>query len=294
MTDHLGMIRVARALDHGRYAVTVQPDEWHSAEWVPGTGIDRTRWTTARRRYEDDLAHAEAVLRGRRPWWRRGRLANLRWLPGYRTEQRTAELRARAAEEAVGLAWERYRPIEEEIRARVSAAREERQRIAREKERLALEARKRWELHERLAAIARRQVWGWAMKGQTTALVFRLDTVGAETSRGDRPARGPFPLDALGDELYEYGMITVRWDDATMQAVAEDCAAAGQPLSFAEWWAGWAANSPWKDPHQAPTAWCTSRPPWPVPTRRSRQRLERGTSHHGSYGAGDFGSFGHF
>ncbi|MCW6003360.1 hypothetical protein K1W54_02010 [Micromonospora sp. CPCC 205371] len=286
MTGEEGTIEVAPVLD-GQYAITVRPGEspwWGTegsgAERVPGTGDDRERWTAARRRFEEDLTHAATVFRSpvKRPWWRRGRLAGLRWLPGYRAEQR-----ARFAENAALLAQARarYRPVEEEIHARVRAVREERQRAARAAE----------ERHGRLTAVIRRPVWGWVQKGRASAVVFRHDVADTGPLRADARARGPFRLDVLGDELYEYGMTTVRWDAGTKQAVVADCAAAGHPLSFAQWWA---AVGPWEKAHRGPTAWCTNRPPWPVPTRRSRERLERGTSHHSGYGVGDVGGFGSF
>ncbi|MFI0451781.1 hypothetical protein [Actinomadura sp. 6N118] len=279
-----GTIEVAPVLA-GSYVVTVRPDEGQTwgTERVPGTDDERERWVAARRQLEEDLAHADAALNRPfdRPWWRRGRrLAEVRWLPGYR-----AELEARANERAAlqDQAWERYQPVREEILARVAGVRAVR-------ERAAAMARER---QERLTAIAHRQVWGWVRKGRTVARLFRYDVPGARTLRKNDKAHGPSRLDVLGDELYEWGITTVRWNAATKRAVGADCAAAGHPLTFTEWWA---AVGPWEQPNRGPTAWCTNRR-FPVPTRRSRERLEqreRGTGHHSSYGVGDSGGFGSF
>ncbi|MEV1080341.1 hypothetical protein AB0I98_19140 [Streptomyces sp. NPDC050211] len=290
MVSGEGTIEVAPLLA-GCYAVTARVGEGagRGTEWVSGSGKDRKRWAAARRRFERDRADADAVLDApvERPWWRRGRrLARVRWLPGYRAEQR-----ARAAQRAeraalLGRAEQRYRPVHEEILTRVTVVREERERAARV-------ARER---QERPADVARRQVWGWVWKGRSVAVVFRHDVEEAHSLLADAGvrARGPLTLYQVGDELYEYGMTTVRWDDATKRAVVADCAEAGHWLTFTEWWA---AVGPWEQPHRGPTAWCTNRPRWPVPTYRSRERLreqlERGTSHHSSYGVGDSG-FGGF
>ncbi|HEX2316773.1 MAG TPA: hypothetical protein VHJ17_23710 [Thermomonospora sp.] len=267
------MIEVAPVLS-GLYAVTLWVGEGagKGPVRVPGTEEDRERWTAARRRFEEDAAYAAAVWKAPVSWWRR-----VRWLPGYRAEQRRrrAEYTARWAR-----AEERYRAVHEEIRARADAVRQEQERAERA-------ARER---HDRLASVAHRSVWGWVRKGQKVAVVFRHDA-GDGRLRADSSARGPSPLAVVGDELYEYGITRVRWDDAAKKAVAADCAAAGHPLTFAEWWAEF---GPWEKPHQGPSAWSTNRPRWPVPTRRSRERLARGTSHHSSHGVGDYGGFGGF
>ncbi|KAB2340628.1 hypothetical protein [Actinomadura rudentiformis] len=270
----------------GCYVVTLRPDEGHvwDAERVPGTDDERERWVAARRQFEEDLARADAALNRSvdRPWWRRGRrLAEIRWLPWFRAEQK-----ARAGEHAAlqAQARERYWPVQDEILARVAEVRAAR-------ERAAAMARER---QARLTAVAHRGVWGWVRKGRTVAHVFRYDVPEARALQKDDKTRGPTRLDALGDELYEWGITKVRWNAATKRAVADDCAAAGYPLTFAEWWA---AVAPWEEPDRAPTGWCTNRPPFPVPTRRSRERLEqreRGTGHHSSYGVGDSGGFGSF
>ncbi|WP_067173179.1 hypothetical protein [Microtetraspora niveoalba] len=180
-------------------------------EWVPGTKDERTQWKTAARRCREEIAATRREFRAR---WGPSSGRGVRWtrrvpLAGHR---RRADRRIRAAVEA-------YRPVQDEIRRRLTE-----------------EWRKREEI---FAAEAAREVWRYAVKADSV-IVYR-DDVRPEVPLPKRASRSrPRPVDGwtlastLRSLRSDEGIKRIHWDVA---ACAEVELACGDVSFFV--WATW-------------------------------------------------------